>query len=99
MYFKDSFGVIWARPAECVWEAPKFYNVRRPLAQLPNYRGDEKLRHLFCDILNIEDTDFADYVQQASKEKRWYTNLDTMSAIYHHIQLSASDEDDWEYVW
>lgn len=83
---------VWAKPSQCVWEAPAFIDVRYPLATTEGYQS-KKLKHLFNGILDIRDADWELSVVQIGVNKNRegpYSNItDMYGHIDHHIEMQG----------
>jgi len=84
----------WAKPSQCVWEAPDFIDVRCPLATREGYRDDEKMKRLFNSLLNIGSADWKLSIMQIGKNKRRQGPYNSVANMYRHIEtqgLTASE--------
>ena len=88
----------WVMPKECVWEAPKFLDVKYSLAAAGRYRDSSRLEHLFKSILEIHNAGWSEYLLQVIDEKQRDEPHVELSTIYSHILGECSDEQSWELI-
>ena len=88
----------WATPEECVWEAPKFLDVRYPLATTGHYHDNSRLKRLFNAILEIHNAGWNDYVLQVQYEKKQREPHVELSIIYCHILEEGPGEQLWDII-
>lgn len=88
----------WTTPKKCVWEAPKFLDVRHSLATVRRYRDSSRLKCLFNVILEIHNAGCSEYLRQVVYEKRCREPRVELSTVYTHILEETPDEQSWELI-
>lgn len=94
---KGSSTASWAAPGNCVWNSPECITYCYTLAGAAGYRDNPKLKGLFSDFLEIEDTDYSHYIDQIQFLKSEQPYLATMSEVYR-LLLDTSEETEWDVI-
>jgi hypothetical protein len=63
---ENASGPTWIDIQSCAWRGPIDLLAKKPLAEVPEYRNNRKLSRFFCEILDIEDTTWRDYLEMVS---------------------------------
>ena len=88
----------WVTPAECVWKAPYFLDVRYPLAIAGHYRDNSRLERLFNAILEIHNAGWHEYVLQVQYENQQHEPHVDLSIIYSHILEEGPGDELWDVI-
>ena len=57
---------IWIDIESCAWRGPVDLLLKKPLAEVSEYRDNTKLSKFFREILGIQDTTWGDYLEMVS---------------------------------
>lgn len=92
----------WTDIESCVWHGPVNLLNKKPLASVPQYRGNKTLNRFFRHILGIEDANWNDYHQMLLKLRHASGSSEDISdkvlRLYHLFSEDAISNEDWAEI-
>jgi hypothetical protein len=99
---ENASGPTWIDIQSCAWCGPVDLLTKKPLAEVPEYRNNRKLSKLFCEILDIEDTTWIDYLEMVSNLRRQTessSNLpEKILRLYYLLLNDGRSTPDWTQI-
>lgn len=100
---ENASGPTWIDIQSCAWRGPVDLLVKKPLAEVPEYRNNRKLAKFFREILDIEDTTWIDYLEMVSNlrrlTRRSSPNLsEKVLRLYHLLLDDGRSTPNWTHI-
>lgn len=99
---KTASGPTWIEIQSCAWRGPVDLLEKKPLAEVPEYRTNQKLSKFFCEILGIEDTTWIDYLEMISNLRRQTESSPNLPqkilTLYRLLLNDGRSTPDWTHI-
>lgn len=96
---REGFDAQWLSPNDCFWHVPPCLNHYPYLEAVQAYGTNRLVKSLFREALNIEDTEWKDYLRELKSVKNSGRNDPRIvSDLYHLLHREVSEADTWAIV-
>jgi len=101
-FHSTSTEATWLDAQDCLWRGPENLLDQTPLASVASYRNNRKLKNFFCEILDIRNANWHDYVDMLLKFKRSETFVPEMQQkvleLYKLLFVGTIRDEDWSSI-